>query len=52
MVLSEKMTSCDTDDVIPGKIRYLTRTTKSGVNIIGFSLKFQKIFILRRVVAV
>ena len=36
MVLREKMTSCDTDDVIPGKIGYLTRTTKSGVNIIGF----------------
>ena len=46
MVLREKMTSYDTDDVIPGKIRYLTRTTKSGVNIIGFLSKFQNIFIL------
>ena len=52
MVLREKMTSCDTDDVIPGKIGYLTRTTKSGVNIIGFLSKFQKIFILGRIVAV
>ena len=46
------MTSRDTDDVIPGKIGYLTRTAKSGVNIIGFLSKFQNIFILVRVVAV
>ena len=52
MVLRKKMTSYDTDDVIPGKIRYLTRTTKSGVNIIGFLSKFQNIFILVWVVAV
>ena len=52
MVLREKMTSCDTDDVIPGKIRYLMRTAKSGVNSIGFLSKFQKIFILGRIVAV
>ena len=32
----EKMTSSDADDVIPGKIGYLTRNAKSGVNNIGF----------------
>ena len=52
MALREKMTSCDTDDVIPGKIRYLTRTTKSGVNIIGFLSKFQNMLFLVWVVAV
>ena len=48
----EKMTSYDTDDVIPGKIGYLTRTAKSVVNINGFSSKFQKVFILVQVAAV
>ena len=52
MVLSKNMTSRDTDDVIPGEIGYLTRTSKSGVNIIGFLRKFQKILILIRVFAV
>ena len=46
------MTSCDTDGVIPGKISDLTRTAKSGVNIIGFLSKFQNILILVPVVAV
>ena len=36
MVLSKNMTSRDTDDVILGKIRYLTRNAKTGVNVIGF----------------
>ena len=36
MVLRKNMTSRDTDDVIPGKIGYLTRNAKSGVNNIGF----------------
>ena len=36
IVLRKNMASRDTDDVIPGKISYLTRTAKSGVNIIGF----------------
>ena len=48
----EKMTSCDTDDVIPGKNRYLTRTAKSGVNIFGFLSNFQNILVLVRVFAV
>ena len=48
----EKMTSRDTDDVIPGKINDLTRTAKSGVNIIAFLSKFQKVFIFVRVVVV
>ena len=52
MVLWKNMTSCDTDDVIPGKVSDLRRTAKSGVNIIGFLSKFQKIFILGRNVAV
>ena len=52
MVLSKNMTSRDTDDVIPGKIRYLTRTAKSGVNVIGFLSKFQNIFFLVRIAAV
>ena len=52
MVLWKNMTSCDTDDVIPGKYTYLTRTKKQGVNIIGFLSTFQNIFILVRVVAV
>ena len=52
MVLLKKMMSCDTDDVIQGKFRYLTRTAKSEVNTIGFLSTFQKIFILGRVVAV
>ena len=39
MVLWEKMTSRDTDDVIPGKVSDLTRTAKSDVNIIGFLSK-------------
>ena len=52
MVLGKNMTSRDTDDVIPGKIGYLTRNAKSGVNIIGFQLKFQNILFLVRVAAV
>ena len=40
MVLWEKMMSCDTDDFIPGKMSDITRTAKSGVNIIGFLSKF------------
>ena len=52
MVRWKKITSCDTDDVIPGKFGYLTRTAKSGVNIIGFLLKFQNILFLVWVVAV
>ena len=36
MVLRKNMMSCDTDDVIQGKIGDLTRTAKSVVNIIGF----------------
>ena len=36
MVSRKNMMSRDTDDVIPGKIGYLTRTAKSGVNIVGF----------------
>ena len=36
MVLMKNMTSLDTDDVIPGKIGYLTRNAKTGVNVIGF----------------
>ena len=49
VVLWEKMTSCDTDDVIPGKINDLTRTAKLVVNIIGFLSKFKKIFSLARI---
>ena len=45
----ENMTSCDTDDIIPGKNSYITRTAKSGVNTNGFLSKFQNIFILVRV---
>ena len=52
MVLWEKLTSCDTDDVLPGKIIDLTRTAKSSVNILAFLSKFQNIFILVSVVAV
>ena len=52
MILWEKITSCDTDDVIQGQFRDLTHTAKSGVNIIGLSSKFQNILILVRVVAV
>ena len=33
-VLMKNMTSCDTDDVIPGKIGDIGRTAKSVVNII------------------
>ena len=36
IVLRKNMTSCDTDDVIPGKISDLMRTAKLAVNIIGF----------------
>ena len=36
MILRKNMTSRDTDDVIPGKIGYLTRNAKSGVYIVGF----------------
>ena len=36
MVLRKSMKSRDTDDVIPGKIGYLTRNAKTGVNNIGF----------------
>ena len=50
--LLKKMTSCDTDDVIPGKIGSLTHTAKSDVNIIGFLSTFQNIFVLVRVFAV
>ena len=52
MVLWKNMTSCDTDDVIPGKVSDLRRTAKSGVNIIGFLSKFQNILFLVWVVAV
>ena len=52
MVLWKNMTSCDTDDVIPGKVSDIRRTAKSGVNIIGFLSKFQNILILVPVVAV
>ena len=52
MVLLKNMTSCDTDDVIPGKIIDLTRTAKSGVNIIGFLSKVQNILDLVRVFGV
>ena len=53
MVLMKNLTSRDTDDDIPGKIWYLTRNAKSGVNVIGFLLKkIQNIFILVWVVAV
>ena len=48
----ENMTSCDTDDIIPGKIRDLTRTVKSSVHYIGFLSNFQKNLIVIRVVAV
>ena len=46
------MTSCDTDDVITGKISDLTRTAKSVLNNIGFLSKLQKILISVRVVAI
>ena len=46
------MTSCDTDDVIPGKISDLTRTAKSGVNTIGFLSKFKNILNLEQNFAV
>ena len=39
MVLRKNMTSRDTDDVIQGKIIYLTRNAKSGVNTFGFFIK-------------
>ena len=42
MVLSKNMTSRDTDDVIPGKIRFLTRTAKSGVNIFWILMKISE----------
>ena len=48
----EKITSCDTVDVIPGKISDLTRTVKSGVNAFGFLLKFQNVLVLVQVCAV
>ena len=51
-VLWKNMTSCNTDDLIPGKHSNLTRTAKSGVNIIRFLSKFQNIIILGQVVAV
>ena len=38
-ILWKNITSCSTDDVIPGKIDDLTRTAKSGINIIGFLSK-------------
>ena len=50
MVLWKNMTSCDTDDVILGKITDLTRTAKSGVNINEFLSKFQNVFSLVRLV--
>ena len=52
MVLWKNMTSCDTDDVIPGKVSDLRRTAKSGVNIIGFLSKFQNTLFLAWVFAV
>ena len=52
MVLRKNMKSRDTDDVKPGKIGYLTRTAKSGVNNIVFLSKLQKILVLGRIVVV
>ena len=52
MVLLKNMTSCDTDDVILGKIIDLTRTAKSCVNIIGFLSKVQNILDFVRVFGV
>ena len=46
------MTSCDTDDVIPGKISDLTRTAKSGVKIIVFLSKAQNMLVLVRIFGV
>ena len=40
MVLWKKMTSCDTDDVIPRKVGDLMRTAKLVVNVNGFLSKF------------
>ena len=48
----ENMTSCNTDDVIPGTMSDLRRTAKSGLNIIEFLFQFQNIFIQIWVVAV
>ena len=52
MVLLKNIMSCDTDDVMTGKISDLMRTAKSGVNNIGFLSKVQNILVLVRVFGV
>ena len=52
MFYGKNMTSNDTDDVLLGKINYLKRNAKSGVNINRFVSKFHFVFILGQVVAV